>query len=675
MATTRKKVDVVVSAKGTQAAKRKLGGVERSIGSMAKGALAGVASFYALQKAINVAIDAKNVARDAIEIRSKFDAVFRDITDNANKMADDFGKSFGLAGTSARELLGNTADLLTGFGFAQKEALDFSIRTNQLSVDLASFTNYAGGAEGATSALVRAFTGEREALKSLGIVISEEMVKAELLKTGKEKLTGQSLMQAKAEATLNIAYSQSKNAIGDYARTQDDLANVERRRNEAQKEFMEQIGNRLVPTYEKANLAAIDLLKTFTDFVRIPVSKKIEDERLEFNALIGVLTDVNTLQSTRNRVIKTLQSGYKDYIGNINLESAGIEDIAKMQERANKAFIQKIKIEAGKEKIAKFTQDIFAIEEKIYNQQVQKNLIEDEYTKKLDIHNKRMKEAAGDMAKMNQLALEIEPLQQRKELFEGIGDSIERLRNKYAAIEEEQRVFMGFMKSGGIDLANMPESEIKNKNTIIGQNTTLSEQQKERIAIITLEQDIHNAIMEDMQGQVDNSAELLDLWESIEIPTSDLKDKFKDMESMANKFSGALSGAFMQMADDGQFSFNLIADAFKRMLIQMAAEYAAKAVMFGLFSLIPGVGIGAGFSKFVFGAAGGADFTVNKPTAIIAGEGGRAEHVRITPAPINNNSASTNNYISAIMDAEAFKMLLRSGGNEVLIGEMAGDRL
>ena len=84
-----------------------------------KNAFAGIGLLYAFKKALDFSIEAKNAARDAVEIRSKFDQVFISLADGANKLADSFAQSFGIAGTTARELLASTGDLLVGFGFTE----------------------------------------------------------------------------------------------------------------------------------------------------------------------------------------------------------------------------------------------------------------------------------------------------------------------------------------------------------------------------------------------------------------------------------------------------------------------------------------------------------------------------------------------------------------------------
>jgi len=197
-----------------------------NIGSLAKtGALAFTAFGAAAAVGIGKAID---LASDFEETASKFGVVFDDVSEKSEQVAKDLQKNFGLSGKAAKKLLGDTGDLLTGFGFAGDEALGMSEQVNKLAVDLASFTNATGGAEAVSQALTKALLGERESLKTYGIAILEADVNARVLKNGMGELTGEALRQAKAQATLELAMEQSKNAIGDFERTESSFANQTR---------------------------------------------------------------------------------------------------------------------------------------------------------------------------------------------------------------------------------------------------------------------------------------------------------------------------------------------------------------------------------------------------------------------------------------------------------------
>lgn len=211
-------------------------------------------------------------ASDAEETVSKFNVVFRSISAESNLAADNLAKNFGLAGSQARKLLGDTGDLLTGFGFTQKMALNLSDEVNKLAVDLASFTNFSGGAEGASAALTKALLGERESVKSLGISILEEDVKKKVSLLLSQGMTFATERQAKAFATLRIAQEQSKNAIGDYARTQDQFANKSRLMSARILDLKEKFGVVMIPIALKLTNVMIKLTEKFAAFS--PETKK-----------------------------------------------------------------------------------------------------------------------------------------------------------------------------------------------------------------------------------------------------------------------------------------------------------------------------------------------------------------------------------------------------------------
>lgn len=246
-------------------------------------------------------------ASDAEETSSKFATVFKDISKQSEQTAKDLGKNFGLSSIKAKELLGDTGDLLTGFGFTGDMALDLSKRVNELAVDLASFTNFSGGAEGASKALTKALLGERESVKSLGISILEEDVKAKikaLIPTG--KLTGMTLRQAKAYATLELAISQSGNAIGDFERTSQSFANQSRIFNARLLDLRISFGRILLPIATKFIQKITALAEKFTQLS--PTTKKLI---LIFSGLAIVLPPLLILLGALPLILKGVALGFK----------------------------------------------------------------------------------------------------------------------------------------------------------------------------------------------------------------------------------------------------------------------------------------------------------------------------------------------------------------------------
>tara|TARA_R100000655_G_scaffold17342_1_gene37095 strand:+ start:655 stop:2430 length:1776 start_codon:yes stop_codon:yes gene_type:complete len=202
---------------------------------------------------------AVKMASDFEETDSKFRTVFSSIEEQAESAAQTFRESFGLSEQSAKDLLSSTGDLLVGFGFTEESALALSTEVNQLAVDLASFTNFSGGAKGASEALTKALLGERESIKSLGIAITE----ADLKKFAEDQgLVFKELDRvAKATLTFQLATQQSSKAIGDAERTQDSLANQTRRLQEDLKDLGVQFGSILIPLAKDLVSSLRDLAK------------------------------------------------------------------------------------------------------------------------------------------------------------------------------------------------------------------------------------------------------------------------------------------------------------------------------------------------------------------------------------------------------------------------------
>jgi len=189
-------------------------------------------------------------AVDAQETASKFEAVFSTISEASNQTAKTLQKNYGLGVTQSKELLSATGDLLAGFGFTQESALKLSQEVQELSVDLASFTNFSGGAKGASEAITKALLGETESMKSLGVSIQQTAVEQQVAINNAKGMTFATERQAKAQATLDLIVKQSGNAIGDYANTSRGAANRLRLLNTRIEDLKIAIGDKLIPVMQ-----------------------------------------------------------------------------------------------------------------------------------------------------------------------------------------------------------------------------------------------------------------------------------------------------------------------------------------------------------------------------------------------------------------------------------------
>jgi len=248
---------------------------------------------------------AVKLASDFEETQSKFNTVFRDISDSAKKSADDLKTNYGLSSRASMQLLSDTGDLLTGFGFTQEEALKLSTEVNKLAVDLASFTNFSGGAEGASLALTKALLGERESIKQLGIAITETDLKAFAESQG---LVWKEMGRVeKANLTFQLALTQSKNAIGDFQRTADSFANSLRTMKALIEDNGVSIGKELLPVAKGLVEIIKDLLNFSSQFTSEQKQGAIE--------VAGYAAGFSILYSVLGRVIVIFGSLRKFILG------------------------------------------------------------------------------------------------------------------------------------------------------------------------------------------------------------------------------------------------------------------------------------------------------------------------------------------------------------------------
>jgi len=268
------------------------GKLERLQPAFRKMAVAGTVAFAAISAGV---FKATQDATNAQEIFNKFDVVFGDVSNQAERVAQDLRDNFGLAESSAKDLLSATGDMLTGFGLSGEAALDLAEKTNKLAVDLASFTNLEGGAERASIALTKALLGERESVKELGIAILEEDVKSKVkAMEAAGKFTDETLRQKRALATLEIAIGQSKNAIGDFARTEKSLANQKRVLNERTKELSETLGTIFMPVFQKITERLLPLIENIAEWIEHN-EKLTKGIVITAAAIVGITAVIGTL--------------------------------------------------------------------------------------------------------------------------------------------------------------------------------------------------------------------------------------------------------------------------------------------------------------------------------------------------------------------------------------------
>ena len=195
-------------------------------GSLAQGfmkvakAIAGAAI---VKKLVDIGKQAIEIASDLQEVQNVVDVTFTTMSDQVNNFAKSAATSAGLSERMAKQYVGTFGAMATSFGFAEAEAFEMSTALTQLSGDLASFYNISQ--DEAMGKLKGIFTGETEALKELGVVMTQTALDAYALEKGFGKTTSAMTEQEKVTLRYQFVMDKLSAASGDFVRTQDSWAN------------------------------------------------------------------------------------------------------------------------------------------------------------------------------------------------------------------------------------------------------------------------------------------------------------------------------------------------------------------------------------------------------------------------------------------------------------------
>lgn len=336
-------------------------------------------------------------ASDTNEALNKVEVAFGD----NNKVVEDWSKStltnIGLAQGTALDLAATYGDMSTSMGIGTEEAAKMSTSLVDLAGDLASFKNI--GIDRVNTVLNGVFTGETEALKGLGIVMTQtnleqfamasgalqssvdnskaaknamarEKAQDRLNKAIKKhgensieardaqlKLTeaeskGEEVQQAKLDSLsqeelvrlrYNYVMSKTKNSQGDFARTSDQAANATRVFTESIKETSAKLGQGLLPIFTPLIIKATDFVKKGEEIPDMleNVGAKVEPTAKQVMKHFGQAKDyfVDEIIPTAKKVGKAIGPGIAEGAKNMfNIMDKGFKYIIKPSIRILKEF-------------------------------------------------------------------------------------------------------------------------------------------------------------------------------------------------------------------------------------------------------------------------------------------------------------------------------------------------
>ncbi len=96
-----------------------------------------------------------------------------------------------------------------------------------------------------------------------------------------------------------------------------------------------------------------DLVNVVSDFVDIPMSEKLEEERIALNSMVMQLTEANIKEEDRNKLIIKIKKEYPKFLENINTEKTSTSQLRKRLKEYNAELINKIALQQEDEGVDK----------------------------------------------------------------------------------------------------------------------------------------------------------------------------------------------------------------------------------------------------------------------------------------------------------------------------------
>lgn len=237
-------------------------------------------------------------ASDTEESRNKVEVVFGSMADSVKQFAEEALNAYGLAEGSALQMASTFGAMATSMGLSEQQAASMSTSLTGLAADMASFYNVS--TDIAQTSLQGVFTGETEALKKFGVVMTQTNLEEFAKRFGK----AYDQMSQAEKVMVRYAYvlNATSDAQGDFARTSDGTANSFRVFQESLKELAAAFGEQLLPIITP-------IVQAITKFVQLmsklpaPIQKIIVVLGLLVAAIGPIILIVGALMASLGAII------------------------------------------------------------------------------------------------------------------------------------------------------------------------------------------------------------------------------------------------------------------------------------------------------------------------------------------------------------------------------------
>jgi hypothetical protein len=197
------------------------------------------------QMIVEIGKSAVNMASQLQEVQNVVDTAFGDMSSKVEKFADTAIEKFGMSELTAKRTASTYMAMSRGMGITGEAAADMALEVTGLTGDMASFFNVSQDV--ADTALKSIWTGETEALKKFGVVMTQANLQQFAYAKGINKNI--SAMSQSELVMLRYKFVTEKLSLaqGDFSKTSGSWANQTRILTERWKEFLGLLGNVLIP--------------------------------------------------------------------------------------------------------------------------------------------------------------------------------------------------------------------------------------------------------------------------------------------------------------------------------------------------------------------------------------------------------------------------------------------
>lgn len=256
------KVSAAAQAAGEQAGTRMGEGLKARFSAGVAG-IAAAAGLAAVSNAARQAVDTYSQLQDATGAAS---VVFGENMSAITDQAANAGETLGMTQAQVIDAANVFGTYGKAAGLSGKELAGFSTEMTALAGDMASFKGTSP--EVAIESIGAALRGESEPIRQFGVMLDDASLKDEALRQGLISTTKDALTpQQKSLAAHALILQQTADAQGDFARTADSAANVQKRLQAATTNLVAQVGGLLEPAFTRARLSMLGMVNGLSGFL------------------------------------------------------------------------------------------------------------------------------------------------------------------------------------------------------------------------------------------------------------------------------------------------------------------------------------------------------------------------------------------------------------------------